>query len=196
MKIYVDEHGEAPSPRRVRIFLAEKGLDVPYERMALHEENRAEAFRKKNPYRTLPVLELDDGTCIAESMAICRYFEALHPEPSLFGGSALELATIEMWTRRIELSLYLPIDFSGATGFLSEESAARFREGAGRALRFYDRQLGERTFMAGDTYGVADVFALSALDFGLRHVGYTLDPAWQNLHRWRTAVSARSSASA
>ncbi|MBW2447037.1 MAG: glutathione S-transferase family protein [Deltaproteobacteria bacterium] len=196
MRIYVDESGEAPSPRRVRIFLAEKGLAVPYERLALHEENRTDAFRKKNPYRTLPVLELDDGTCIAESMAICRYFEALHPEPHLFGSTPLEQAEIEMWTRRIELSVYLPIDFAGATNFLSEASAARFREGAGRSLRFYDRQLSEREFMAGVGYSVADVFALSAIDFGLRHVGFALDPAWKNLHRWHTTVSARPSAAA
>lgn len=196
MKIYVDEHGEAPSPRRVRIYLAEKGLDVVYEPMKLHVDNRREAFREKNPYRTLPVLELDDGTCIAESLAICRYFEALYPEPSLFGRTPLEQATIEMWTRRIELSLYLPIDFSGATDFLSEESAARFRDGAGRALRFYDRQLGERDFMAGPAYSMADVFALSAIDFGVRHVGFSLDPAWNHLHRWHDAVSTRPSASA
>jgi glutathione S-transferase len=196
VKLYTDAHGEAPSPRRVRIFVAEKGLDVPYELMKIHEDNRTEAFRKKNPYRTLPVLELDDGTCIAESMAICRYLEALHPEPSLFGRTPLEQATIEMWTRRIELSLYLPIDLSGATDFLSEPSTARLRESAGRALRFFDRQLGERPFMAGDAYSVADAFALSAIDFGLRHVGYALDPAWENLHRWHEAVSARPSASA
>jgi glutathione S-transferase len=196
VKLYVDEHGEAPSPRRVRIFLAEKGIEVPYEGMKLHEENRTEAFRKKNPFRTLPVLELDDGTCIAESMAICRYFEALHPEPSLFGRTALDQARIEMWTRRIELALYLPIDFSGATGMIGEAAAARFRDGALRGLRFYDRQLGGREFMAGDDYSVADVVALSAVDFGLRHVGYALDPTWTNLRRWHEAVSARPSASA
>jgi len=196
MKLYVDRHGEAPSPRRVRIYLAEKGLDVPMERMLLHEENRTEAFRRKNPYRTLPVLELDDGTCIAESLAICRYFEALHPEPSLMGRTPLEQARIEMWTRRVELSIYLPVDFAGGAELLGEEAAARFRDGAGRALRFFDRQLAERPFMAGDAYSLADVVALSAVDFGLRHVGFTLDPAWTNLRRWHDAVSARPSARA
>ncbi len=81
MKIYVDKKGSAPSPRRVRIFLAEKGLHVPYERLDLHRENRTDEFRKKNPLGSLPVLELDDGTCIAESISICRYFEELHPDP-------------------------------------------------------------------------------------------------------------------
>ncbi|HKJ24133.1 MAG TPA: glutathione S-transferase family protein [Myxococcota bacterium] len=194
MRIYVDQHGEAPSPRRVRIFLAEKGIDVPREYMKLHEDNRSDAFREKNPYRTLPVLELDDGTCIAESLAICRYFEAIYPEPSLFGRTPLEQATIEMWTRRIELSLYLPIDFAGASDFLGELGATRFREGAVRTLRFYDRQLGERAFMAGSSYSVADVVALSAIDFGLRHVGFRLDSAWTRLRRWHDAVSARPSA--
>lgn len=196
MKLYVDRHGEAPSPRRVRIYLAEKGIDVPMERMLLHEENRTEAFRRKNPYRTLPVLELDDGTCIAESLAICRYFEALHPEPSLMGRTPLEQARIEMWTRRLELSVYLPIDFAGAEEQLGGQAAARFREGARRALRFYDRQLDERAFMAGDSYSLADVVALSAIDFGLRHVGFALDPTWTHLRRWHETVSARPSARA
>ena len=103
MKIYVDRNGTAPSPRRVRIYLAEKGLEIPYERLEIHKQNRTEEFKKKNRASTLPVLELDDGTCIAESMAICRYFEALHPEPPLFGATPLEQAEIEMWLRRIEL---------------------------------------------------------------------------------------------
>jgi len=196
VKLYVDSHGEAPSPRRVRIYLAEKGLAVPLEPMKLHEENRTEAFRKKNPYRTLPVLELDDGTCIAESLAICRYFEELYPEPPLYGTTPLEKAIVEMWTRRIELSLYLPIDFAGATELLGPMATERFRDGARRAMRFFDRQLATREFMAGDAYTVADCFALSALDFGFRHVGFALDPTHEHLARWHATVSARPSARA
>ena len=100
MKLYCDIGGTAPSPRRVRLFIAEKGLDVPVELLDLHKDNRTDAFREKNPLRNLPVLELDDGTCISESMAICRYLDELHPKPPLFGADALERATIEMWNRR------------------------------------------------------------------------------------------------
>ncbi len=96
MKIYVDRGGTARSPRRVRIFLAEKGIRVPYVRLEIHKENRTPEFRRKNPLSTLPVLELDDGSCISESIAICRYFEELHPEPPLFGSSPREKAEIEM----------------------------------------------------------------------------------------------------
>ena len=93
----------------MRIFLAEKGIEVPTERLVLHEENRTPAFLEKNPTGTLPVLELDDGRCIAESLAICRYFEVRQPEHALFVASAEEQAWIEMWTRRVELNLYLPL---------------------------------------------------------------------------------------
>jgi len=194
MKLYVDRGGRAPSPRRVRLFLAEKGIAVPQIELDLHRENRSEAFRKKNPFRTLPVLELDDGTCLAESIAICRYFEEQQPEPSLFGRDPLERAQIEMWTRRIELHLYLPIDWSG--DFLGEHAAGIFRDGAHRMMRFLDRELGGHPFIAGPRYTVADVFALSALDFGIAHLGYALPDERPNLVRWHREVSSRPSVAA
>jgi len=165
---------------------------VPRVELAIHEENRSDEFRKKNPFRTLPVLELDDGTCIAESIAICRYFEELHPEPALFGTTPLERAQIEMWTRRIELNLYLPIDFSG--DFLGEHAARIFRDGAHRMMRFLDRELASRAFIAGRRYTIADVFALSALDFGVAQLRYALPAEQPNLARWHRDVSARPSA--
>ena len=179
----------------MRIFLAEKGLRVPTELLAIHEENRTPEFRAKNPFSTLPVLELDDGTCIAESVAICRYFEALHPEPPLFGTTALEQAEVEMWTRRVELNLYLAIEFGNPEVF-QEETAAVFRRGAQRAARVLDRSLGEREFLAGARYSMADAFALSAIDFGVRYAGFELDPELAHLARWHRAVSARPSAKA
>src|SRR5262245_3000423 len=104
MKIY--DFKLAPNPRRVRIFLADKGLTVPYEQVDIFaRKNREAPFLEKNPFGTVPVLELDDGTCIAESVAICRYFEEEHPEPPLFGRGAREKAEVEMWSRRIELIL-------------------------------------------------------------------------------------------
>ena len=108
MKLYSDENGTAPSPRRVRVFAGEKGIDFTVEHLRLHEDNRSDAFAAKNPLRTLPVLELANGTCIAESMAICRYLECLYPDPTLFGESAIEIGLVEMWNRRAELSFYLP----------------------------------------------------------------------------------------
>src|SRR5215467_15072461 len=105
MKLY--DGGRAPNPRRVRIFLAEKGIEVPLETLDLGAlEHKTEAFAAINPLQRVPVLELDDGTVITESIAICRYFEALRPEPPLFGRGALEIALVEMWNRRVELNLY------------------------------------------------------------------------------------------
>src|ERR1700737_4349916 len=108
MKIH--ESHNAPNPRRVRVFLAEKGLEVTYEEVDIVKAvNREADFRKKNPLSTVPVLELDDGTCISESVAICRYFEELHPEPNLFGLGAKERAQVDMWNRRMEFNLLQPI---------------------------------------------------------------------------------------
>ena len=107
MKLY--DGGKAPNPRRVRIFLAEKGLPLP-ELVAVDlgkAENLGPAFSAKNPWQRVPVLELDDGTLISESVAICRYFEELHPEPALFGRGARERALVEMWQRRLEFGVYL-----------------------------------------------------------------------------------------
>src|SRR5713226_3423593 len=106
MKIY--DYKLAPNPRRVRIFLAEKKIIVPLEEIDIMKGvNRQPEFLRKNPLGGIPVLELDDGKCLAESVAICRYFEELHPEPALFGTGAIERATIEMWNRRMELSLFV-----------------------------------------------------------------------------------------
>src|SRR5580692_10237474 len=105
MKLYVDA-GRAPNPRRVRIFLAEKGVTLPTEAVDLGAQaHKAPAYRAINPMQRLPALVLDDGTVIAESIAICRYIEALHPAPPLFGEDAREQALIEMWQRRVEFHL-------------------------------------------------------------------------------------------
>src|SRR5215472_3391167 len=108
MKLY--DGGRAPNPRRVRVFLAEKGIEVPLEPVDLGAlEHRSAAFARINPLQRVPVLLLDDGTTIAESIAICRYFEELYPEPRLFGRGAREVAQIEMWNRRLELNLLFPV---------------------------------------------------------------------------------------
>ena len=195
MKIYIDSGGTAPSPRRVRIYLAEKGIEVRYERLKIPEENRTPEFKEKNPFYTLPVLELEDGSCIAESIAICRYFEELHPEPPLFGQTPWDRARIEMWMRRIEQRLYVAIELANED-VLPKESAAKFRRGALRMMSFLDDLLADREFIAGADYTIADAFALSAIDFGIRHVNFQIEPESKNLERWHQAVSSRPSASA
>ena len=196
MKIYIDKNGTAPSPRRVRIYLAEKRIEVPYERLEIHKENRTPEFRKKNPISTLPVLELDDGTCISESIAICRYFEELHPAPTLFGSTPLEKAEIDMWMRRAELYVYIPIDMSGPD-FLGAEAAEKFRGFANRAMRFLDRELADREFIAGKGYTIADIFAFGAIDYGIEVTGrFEIAPEQKNLERWYLAAAARPSARA
>ena len=107
----------APNPRRVRIFLAEKGIEVPTVQVDIGKgESRKSPYIEKNPLGGLPMLELDDGTCIAESVAICRYFEETVPEPPLFGRSTIERALVEMWNRRMEIELLLPFYANGRLG--------------------------------------------------------------------------------
>jgi glutathione S-transferase len=198
MKLYVDRDGSAPSPRRVRMFLAEKGIAVPCERLTLHEENRTPEFRRKNPIGTLPVLELDDGTCISESLAICRYFEALHPEPALFGRTPLEQAVVEEWTRRAEHYLYLPIDLRAhfARREATRAAAEEFAAWTAQSVRFLDRTVRDRAFLVGDGVTMADVFAFGALDYGIRFAGFAIPPEAESLRAWYAAMGRRPSASA
>jgi glutathione S-transferase len=203
MKLY--DNVRAPNPRRVRIYLAEKGLEVPTVQVdLLKREQKSDAFRRKNSLGSIPVLELDDGTCIAESVAICRYLEELHPAPPLFGRSAVERAQVEMWNRRIELGLLVPvgqvwIHGSPLTAKIVPQvpAAAEFNRGVvARFLAWLDRELEGRAFLAGDAYSVADVTALCTLDFATGLVGIPVDPALENVARWHAAVSGRPSAKA
>ena len=194
MKLYSDRHGRAPSPRRVRMFIAEKSLDVEVVSMELHTENRTPNFKQKNPIGTLPVLELDDGTCIAESIAICRYLEEISPQPRLFGCSPLEIATIEMWNRRAELAFYLPIEYAG--GFLGEEVAQRSRQRVDKMLRLFDEELAGRAFIAGTDLSVADITTKVAIDFGVRFNDIVVPEDVGNFQRWHTELESRASARA
>jgi glutathione S-transferase len=202
MKIH--ESHNAPNPRRVRMFLAEKGIEVPYEEIDIVKGvNRGEDFRKKNPLSTVPVLELDDGTCISESVAICRYFEELHPQPPLFGTDAKQRALVEMWNRRMEFNLLQPIAdtfrlrhdfFKGRIRQLPEYAEVQ-RLNAGDGLAWLDRELGAHRFVAGDQFSIADITAVVAIDFG-RVSKIAVKPDQKNLTRWHTEVSARPSAKA
>jgi glutathione S-transferase len=202
MKIYDSQ--TAPNPRRVRIFLAEKGVAVPYEQVDIVKaDNRSAAFRAKNPLGTLPVLELDDGTCIAESVAICRYFEELHPDPPLMGTDARDRALVEMWQRRMELEVFGPITqvfrnthpfFAGRIPQVAEWGEV-CRKAAEARLAWLDGVLAEREFIAGARYTIADITALCGIDFG-RVSKIRIQPEQTHLARWHAAVSARPSAKA
>lgn len=194
MKLYSDRSGRAPSPRRVRIFVAEKGLDVAVVEMELHKENRTDEFREKNPLGNLPVLELDDGTCISESMAICRYLEEISPEPALFGSGPLQKATIEMWNRRSELAFYLPIEYAG--GFLGDEVADGARKRVARMLDLFNSELEARQYIAGAAFSVADITTKVAIDFGVRFNGIVVPDDLTHFRRWHTEIDGRPSASA
>ena len=194
-----------PNPRRVRIFLAEKGISVPMETVdILKRRNRQPDFLEKNPTGGIPILELDDGTCISESVAICRYFEELHPEPPLFGTGAKERAIIEMWLRRVELNLMVPIGMVWVHGHpltakliqQIPEAAAQNRVRTAMGYRLLNDQLAENEFIAGDTYSVVDAVALATCDFGAGLVGVPPEDGLTHLARWHAAVSARPSATA
>lgn len=162
--------------------------------MELHTENRTSAFRRKNPMGNLPVLELDDGTCISESMAICRYLEEISREPALLGSEPLEKATIEMWNRRSELAFYLPIEYAG--GFMGDEVAVRARKRVARMLSLFDSELETRQYIAGPGFSVADITTKVAIDFGIRFNGIVVPDALTHFRRWHAEIDGRPSASA
>ena len=203
MKLY--DAATAPNPRRVRVFIAEKGLDVPCEQVDIMKAvNRGEEFRKNvNPMGTLPVLELDDGTCIAETGAICRYFEEVQPDPPLLGVDARDKAVVEMWNRRMELELFQPatLAFQQQHEFFKgrvpqvPEYAAVSKAKAEKTLAWLDGVLADREYIAGTRFTVADIVALCAVDFG-RVSKIKLQPDQKNLARWHEQVSARPSAKA
>jgi len=208
MKLY--DNVLAPNPRRVRIYLAEKGIEVPTVQVDLfRREQKSDAFKRKNSLGSIPVLELDDGQCIAESVAICRYFEELHPQPALFGGNALERAHVEMWNRRVELGLGVPLaqvwihgspitaPLVAAEGAAQVPAAAEFNRAIiARFFRWLDRELDGRACIAGERFSVADITALCMVDFAAALVGIAVDPALANVARWHATVSARPSAQA
>src|SRR5580693_5580226 len=203
MKLY--DYGRAPNPRRVRIFLAEKGIKVPSEQVDLGKlEQRSEAYTAINPMQRVPALVLDDGTVIAESIAICRYFEALHPEPPLFGKGALDIALVEMWQRRAELHLLMPVaavfqHLHPAMKVMVDPQVAAWGEAnkprVGQFLQFLDGELKTRAYVAGATYTVADITAMVAVDF-MRVSKLAVPDDLVHVRRWHDAVSARPSAKA
>jgi glutathione S-transferase len=202
MKIY--DSSVAPNPRRVRIFLAEKGIQVPYEQVDLAEaQNRSPEFLKINPMGGVPVLELDDGTHIAESVAICRYFEETQPEPRLMGTDARDRALVEMWQRRMELNLLGMVAgcFRNTSDFFKgripqvPEYGEVCRQAAEKMYTFLDGALADRPFVAGQRYTIADITALVAIDFA-KLIKLRIAAEQKNLGRWYETVSSRPSARA
>ncbi|TKW74974.1 MAG: glutathione S-transferase family protein [Bradyrhizobium icense] len=202
MKLYDLKAGT--NPRRVRIFLSEKGVDIPkVEVDMLKGENRSEDFLAKNPMGTMPVLELDDGTFLSESVAICRYIEELHPDPPLMGTNARERALVEMWNRRAELELLRPI--TDAFVHLSPFWAGRreqipatgeaSRQAALSRMAWLDAELAGRPYLAGDAYTIADITAQCACVLG-KNTGTPIPPDLSSLTRWFAGVSARPTARA
>jgi len=210
MKLYDFEL--APNPRRVRMFLAEKKITIPTVQVNTRQrEQFAEEFTKINPFSMVPVLELDDGTYIAESTAICRYIELLHPEPTLMGRDAKEQAMIEMWDRRAELE-----GMSAAAEIV--RNASPMFEGRGvagvpdgfpqipalvergkkrmtRFFEFWDRQLVANEFIAGPSFSIADITSFIAIEFAKRAEVMIPDHC-EHVLRWHEQVSKRESAKA
>jgi len=203
MKLY--DGGRAPNPRRTRIFLAEKGINLPTEQIDLGAlQQRSPAYTAVNPMQRVPALVLDDGTVITESIAICRYFEEIEPEPPLFGRGALEIAVVEMWNRRLELHLLAGVShvFRNSHPAMKEmeipQVPAWAEANKPRIMDFLavlDRELAGRPFVAGRNYSVADITGLVAVDF-MKPAKLAIPDGLNNVKRWHAEVSARPSAQA
>jgi glutathione S-transferase len=203
MKLY--DGGRAPNPRRTRIFLAEKGIKLPLVEVDLATmEHMSAVYAAINPLKRLPALVLDDGSVITESIAICRYFEALQPEPTLFGRGALQAARVEMWNRRMELHLLFPVSHV----FRNSHPAMKAMEvpqvpawaeaNKPRILdfiAFLDGELKERRYIAGDSFTVADITGLVSIDL-MKPAKLVMPDELKYLKRWHADVSARPSAAA
>jgi glutathione S-transferase len=199
MKLY--STSVAPNPRRVTIFLAEKGIDVPTVEIDLAaKENLLPEFLARNPLGRVPVLEFDDGSYLAESIAICRYFEATNPEPALFGSGARAQAEVEMWNRRMEYEI-----LANVTGCFRHthpywdgriEQVADFGDLCRRTLeermKWLDGEVAGRTYIAGERFTVADITAVAAFDLA-KIVKLRIPEALSNLTNWYETVSARPS---
>lgn len=203
MKLY--DSYRAPNPRRVRWFMAEKGIDdIEVVNVSIFEgEHRTPDYLAKAGLPNVPMLEMDDGTAITESVAICRYLESLYPEPNLFGRDARETAVIEMWTRRVEMLLSNPLMLTvrhshpalAAIEKQVPEIAESNRRTAERALKVFDRRLAESEFIACERVTMADILAATGIDFS-RMAKFSIPEEFTNVRRWYDAMMARPAAKA
>ncbi len=195
----------APNPRRVRIFLAEKGIAVPFEEVDLMQGAlKTPQMTAMNPLQRVPFLVLDDGAVLSETVAICRYFDEVQPAPALFGTGATGKAVTEMWQRRVELNLLACVahvfrHLHPAMAHLEVPQVAAWGEAnkprALEMLGILDQRLGDSRYIAGDTYTIADITALVAVDF-MKPARLPRPEGLQNLERWHGEVAARPSAKA
>ena len=203
MKLY--DYPGAPNPRRVKIFAAEKGIDLELVHCDMSKrEHKSPEFLKKNPSGKIPVLELEDGRCISESVAICRYLEFIEPEPNLFGKDAFEQSFVESRNRHIELELWTQIGISwvngpivGSMGLFNQVTDAKVASDK-NVRAFYkrlDKEFKQVDFVAGNRFTIADITLLSAIDFATELVDLEPDSNLLNLKRWHTEVSKRPSMS-
>lgn len=202
--LFFNSPNPAPNPRRVRIFAAEKGIALDTRDLSIPAgEHKSAEFLALNPRGQTPALQLDDGTAIAESVAICRYLEATHPEPPLFGRDAKEQALIEMWNRRVEMILMPPI---GAVWVHTHPFTARLpgrnaewgeanRPRVHDALRFFDSALAGQDYLAAGHYSIPDILLLTTVDFAT-FIGMPVPEELESLRAWHARVSARPSAAA
>ena len=191
----------APNPRRVRVFLAEKGIALAETPLDLRaREHKSAAFRAKNSLGQVPALELDDGTVISETVSICRYFEAMQPEPALFGRNAVERALVDMWVRRVEFAVMTPVrNFWRHAHPRTAALLTQFRDfgesnraAYGEALGWMDGELAGRDFVAGEGYSMADICLLTTVDFA-GWIGLEMGEGLGNLRGWHERVLGRGS---
>ena len=205
MKLYTENY-PAPNPRKVHIYLAEKGLTVERVHTKMQErQHKAPDFMKKNSLGQVPVLETDDGRFISESVAICRYFEALHPTPPMFGRDPFDSAMVEMWIRRAEFRLWNPmgqvwINADPRTAVVNPNQFKDYGEHSKKvlanAMKWIDRELSDgREFLAGQHYTMADIVLLCGIDFA-KFIHQDMPDDAQHLRAWHARVSARPSARA
>jgi glutathione S-transferase len=194
----------APNPRRVRIFLAEKGVDLPETPVdMMKREHKSPEHRARNSLGQVPTLVLDDGTAISETVAICRYFDEVQPEPPLFGVTPVEKALVDMWVRRMEFVLMQPVGnywrhaHPRTAALLTQykDFGESNRETYENALKWLDRELADRPFVAGEAYTVADICALTTVDFA-KWIGLPVPEERANVQAWHARVSGRPSARA
>ena len=203
MKLY--DLPPSPNARRVRIFIAEKGLEIPIVPVNMMTgENQTEDYLAKNSLGKMPLLELDDGTCIAESAAICRYLEEMNPNPPLMGRNPLEKALVEMWHRRMELEFLIPmITIFLHTGEMWKDRVTQIPQVAETGIlnvkermEWLDRELDGKEFITGEDYTVADIAAQCAFVMGKAALGLRIAEDQLNLSNWFTRVSSRPTARA
>src|SRR5665647_3450205 len=201
MKLY--DSKTAPNPRRTRIFLAEKGITLPTEQVDIMAmQHKTPEYTAINPLQRMPALVLADGTVITESIAICRYFEALQPEPPLFGVGAKGIALVEMWNRRCEINFFSNVaavfrHLHPAMKELEVPQVPAWAEANKPRVTWFlqllDGELAKREFIAGDRYSVADITAQVTVDF-LKPARLAMPEGMANVKRWHAAMSARPSA--